>query len=316
MVDAVLHGGRVLTVDAGFRRAQAVAVGGDRILAVGADDEILALAGPRTRRIPLDGATVLPGLIDSHNHMVKTALGWRKVDLHPARSVADVQARLRDRAGATPPGRWVEASPRWHETRLAEGRLPNRWELDQACPHHPVYVPRGGHVAVANSLALRLAGVADATPDPVGGTYVRDASGALTGVMLEPPAFGPVQRLLPATTHAERVAAIREGMRRYNAAGLTSVRDPLVSPEEMRAYQDVWAAGEMTLRVNLMPAVPLERPTDAILDWLAALPLRTGLWRRLAAARRLEDPAGRRRRRRVDERTIRQRLRLSRSSAG
>ncbi len=167
--DTILRHGRILTVDPAFTTAQAVAVAGNRILAVGSDSEISALANAATRVIDLKGPTVVPGLRDSHLHTLAAARDFFNVALQDARSLAQVNAALAARVAVTKPGDWVIASSGWHEGQIAEERMPTRQELDSISPDNPVYIPRGGHVAVANSAALELAGITRDTPDPKGG---------------------------------------------------------------------------------------------------------------------------------------------------
>ena len=145
--EVILRGGKVHTVDEAFSTAEAVAVRGGRFVAVGDNDSVLTHAGPDTDIIDLRGKAAVPGLIDSHLHQIYVALNIRAVDLLDARSIADVQGKIADRAAATPSGEWVVASSGWHESILAEGHLPTRWELDEAAPANPVIVPRGASAA-------------------------------------------------------------------------------------------------------------------------------------------------------------------------
>ena len=195
--DLILRGAKVLTVNAGFDTAQAVAVADNRILAVGSDAAVMALANGNTRVLDLKGATVIPGLRDSHLHTLGAARDIFNVALEDARSLDAVLQALAARVAATPPGEWVVASSGWHEGQIAEGRMPTRQELDRISPDNPVYIPRGGHMAVANSAALRLAGVSRDTADPRGGVIVRDDGGEPTGFLIEGPAMNLVRRLLP-----------------------------------------------------------------------------------------------------------------------
>ncbi len=248
----ILRHGRILTVDPAFTTAQAVAVAGNHILAVGSDSEISALANAATRVIDLKGATVVPGLRDSHLHTLAAARDIFNVALQDARSLAQVNAALAARVAVTKPGDWVIASSGWHEGQIAEGRMPTRLELDSISPDNPVYIPRGGHVAVANSAALKLAGITRDTPDPKGGVLVRDASGDLTGFLVEGPAMNLVRHLLPVMPR-ERLT---EGLARFSATlaglGVTATTEPGCTPEEIGAYMDLWRMGGMKHRVRMM----------------------------------------------------------------
>ena len=251
--DLVLLNGRVHTLDDRGRVAQALAVKNGRILAVGDTASIRGLARAGTVRRDLGGLNVLPGFYDSHNHLRTTGLNFFAVDLSGTRSVAELLAAIAARAATTPPGGWVVASSRWHESQLAEGRFPTRAELDRAAPQHPVYIPRGGHNRVVNSLAFARAGLTRDTPNPPGGTYVRDpASGELTGHIIGAAAFAPIARLLPRPTPQQDTAAVAEAVKAYHEAGITSVIDPGLEAADLGAYQPLWRIGQLTVRVTAM----------------------------------------------------------------
>lgn len=250
--DMIFRNGRILTVDKAFTTAQAVAVAGNRILAVGDDEQIAALTNASTRIIDLKGATVVPGLRDSHLHTLAAARDVFNVALQDARSLAEVNAALAARVAISKPGDWVIASSGWHEGQIQEGRMPTRQELDRISPDNPVYIPRGGHVAVANSAALKLAGVSRDTPDPKGGILVRDATGEPTGFLVEGPAMNLVRHLLPPMPR-ERLT---EGLARFSTIlaglGVTATTEPGSTPDEIGAYMDLWRMGGMKHRVRMM----------------------------------------------------------------
>lgn len=280
--DTVLYNGLVVTLDPRRPTAQAVAFADGRFLSLGDDAETRALAGRGTLQVDLGGRTVLPGFVDSHAHVTHVGHELSKVDLSRCRSIDDVLNAVGERARVTPPGAWIEVSGMWHETALAEQRFPTRRELDRVAPAHPVYLPRGRRFfAVANSLALRLAGIDERTPDPDGGQLVRDPdTGELTGLLLQPPAFSLVRRLLPEPGPGHEVEAVRHGGRLFSQAGVTSVVDPALSPSALRAYQQVWAAGELQVRTNLTPvfdmSVPLALTEQELVARIEALGLFTG----------------------------------------
>src|SRR5688500_3172561 len=172
--DLILHGANVITVDPANPRAQAIAIAGDRIIAVGADKDVLNLATARTRKVDLTGRTVLPGFIDAHTHVGSSGIRHLKQIDCDLRSIADIQRAVRERAAKTPPGQWVIGF-KYDDTKTSDGRKLTRADLDAAAPGHPVFIGhRGGHTAYVNSLALKLAGVTERTPNPAGGQYVRD----------------------------------------------------------------------------------------------------------------------------------------------
>ena len=171
----------------------ALAVRDGHIIAIGSGEYILSMAG-QVPVVDLERAVVMPGLIDSHNHFLSTALGWNRVQLHGARSIDQLLEFIEQRVREAPPGEWVLCSSRWHETNLAERRMPTASELDRVAPDHPVYLPRGGHVVVTNTLGLKLAGISPDSTDPPGGEFIRDGAGRLTGMLLERPAVGYPRR--------------------------------------------------------------------------------------------------------------------------
>ena len=251
------------------RALTALAVRDGRILALGPDEAIRGMAAGAPVA-DLARAVVMPGLIDSHVHFQNTALGWDRVPLYDARGIDELLATIAERVKELAPGDWVLCSSRWHETNLAEERLPTAEELDRVAPNNPVHLPRGGHVVVTNSAGLKLAGIAHDTPNPQGGEFVRDASGRLTGMLLERPAFTRLARLVPQPDDAQRRDALRAGIRAFNAAGITTVRDPGIFEPEFAAYRAVMAA-ERSLRASIMWRVDLGMEPDARQEWLEAL---------------------------------------------
>ncbi len=250
----VLYNGVVRTRDDHGAGAEAIALAGNRVLAMGSSADMRALAGADADHINLRGRAVLPGLIDSHNHLLSTGLNLDAVDLSAARTVDDVLTAVRERAGAMPAGDWVVTSSRWHETGLAEGRFPTRRELDAVAPAHPVLIRRGGHNVVANSAALRLGGVDESTPNPPGGTYVR-RDGALTGHIIGAPAYSRVVSRVPAPDEARMTEAIKAASDRYAAAGLTGVIEPGLAPDGIAAFRRAHAKGLLAVRAVLMERV-------------------------------------------------------------
>src|SRR5262249_55814547 len=151
-----------------------LAVKDGRIITMGPDTALTQMA-EGTEVVDLQGAVVMPGLIDCHNHFLNTALGWNWVQLADVTSIGELLEAIRQRVQETPPGQWVLCSSRWHETNLAERRMPTAAELDRVAPNHPVYLPRGGHVVVTNTQGMQMAGITPDAPNPPGGEFVRDA---------------------------------------------------------------------------------------------------------------------------------------------
>ncbi len=257
--EVVYHGGRFYTLDPGRPWAQALAVLHGRIVAVGSDEEVLRLVDARTRRVDLEGATVLPGFHDAHCHILLFGLSLVEVNLRQARSVADVAAAVAERARQLAPGRWVRGGG-YDQNRLAERRHPTRWDLDPVSADNPVWLLHiSGHMGVANSAALRLAGVTRDTSDPPGGRIVRREDGEPTGLLLET-AQDLVKRVLPPYTLAETKAALAAAGRQMAAEGITAAQDAWagwIAPEEFRAYQEASEEELLPQRVWLM--VDVER---------------------------------------------------------
>lgn len=268
--------GELVTMDPANPRAEAMAIRDGRIVAVGSLADAREAAGAGHGEMCFGSGAVVPGLIDTHNHMHWTGIQACLVDLAPARCIADVQAAVRAYAQAHPEAPWITSGSGWHVVNLAEQRYPTRQELDAACPDRPVYLPRVGHAGVANSRALALAGISASTPDPDGGRIERDASGEPTGVLLEPPAFEPVARLVPPPSLQDQLQTLRDVQKLYHAAGLTGIMDPGVTPEILSIYQQLWRRGELSMRSVLMPLADASRPLQQTLDTIAALGLHTG----------------------------------------
>jgi predicted amidohydrolase YtcJ len=267
--------GSLLTMDPARPRAEAMAVVDGRIVAVGGLDEARAAAGSSAAVLDLGGATVLPGLVDSHNHMLWTGLATQLVDLSLARSVAEVVEAVRVWAGEHPDVEWIVAAEGWEIDDLAERRYPTRQELDAVCRDRPVYLPRGGHAAATNTVALARGGVGGDTPDPAGGVVERDERGEPTGLLLEV-ARELVGRHVPPLTTAQRAAALRAVQPKYLASGITTLQEPGLRPAEIAGYQQVWADGDLLMRVTAMPLVADGTALAERLDGLRAIGVRTG----------------------------------------
>lgn len=275
--DTTLVHGDIVTMDPQNPRARAMALHGDRIVAVGSPEAARsALGAAPARELHFDRGTLVPGLIDTHNHMHWTGVQSRLVDLSGARSIADIQDAIRTYASRHPERPWISSGGGWHLTQLREGRYPTRQELDAACADRPVFLPRVGHAGVANTLALRLAAIDRDTPDPPGGHIERDADGSPNGVLMEPPAFEPVARLIPPLSLDEQAGALADIQRVYHAAGLTGIMDPGVTPDMMRAYQHLWRQGTLSMRSVLMPLADSSLPLQDNLDRIERAGLGTG----------------------------------------
>jgi len=286
--DLVLYGGHVVTALPGALPASAVAIRGSRILAVGSETDVRRYAGRRTETIHLRGRTVTPGFDDAHCHPIALGLSLREVDARtpPNRSIADILARIAERAVTQPPGTWIVARG-YDQARLLEQRHPTRDDLDQATNRHPVLLVRAcGHIGVANSLALERAGIGPATPDPPGGTIDRAPDGTPTGVVRES-ALALVRAQLPAPTVEELTEAIRLAGETFLRFGVTSVQEAGIQrAEEFLAYQELASERRLPVRTVLMILI------DHLLEPCRQLGIRTGFgddWLRIGPAKLFLD---------------------------
>ncbi|MDH4063435.1 MAG: amidohydrolase [Acidobacteriota bacterium] len=247
--DLILHGGHVITVDAAFSTAEAIAIAGDRIVAVGTSDAIRARAGEATRQIDLRGRTVIPGLMDNHLH---GAGGGPGVDLSRTRSLDEVSAAIRERARTTPPDGIIVSNSDWHEAQLKEQRLPLRDDLDRAAPNHAVVLVRGGHEYVVNSAALRRWGINERTREPDGGRITRYPDGRLNGELVDTAKALVKLPPRPKESRDEQMAARAADYQTLHAAGLTTVRHPGISVDDYRMLEEMRRRGLLTMRINAL----------------------------------------------------------------
>jgi len=249
--DLILLNGRILTVDAGDRVAQAVGIAGNRIVAVGTNAEVQRAAAPNAKRIDLAGRAVTPGLLDAHDHFSSGGAERLYVlDLsYPnVKNIADVAAAIRAKAASLGKGVWIQGRG-WDEGKLAERRVMTAKDLDAASPDNPVVLTQTtGHYVVANSMALRLAGLTKDTRDPFGGTIDRNPDGTPTGLLREN-AAGLVRRLVPPRSPAETEAGIRDFAKAFNAEGMTGLKDPGISSQAWDIYKKVERDSALSVRV-------------------------------------------------------------------
>jgi predicted amidohydrolase YtcJ len=275
--DLVLVNGRVYTLDASRPWAEALAVSGERIAAVGSSAEVRKLAGPRTRLIDLKGAFVAPGFNDAHVHVDATGallVGANLLDVHAERPFVE---RIQAAASRLPKGSWIlrgdwGAYEQWSagSAGAASGAAatagpftPDRRMIDGVSAEHPVFVNRFDRsMYLANSLALKLAGVSESTPAPPGGEIVKDASGRLTGV-LRGGAADLVRKVIPAIAAEQRLVQVRAVLREAREGGVTTMQD-LSTPEQVMAYQELERRGELTARINIRPQLYRAEETAAL----------------------------------------------------
>jgi len=252
--DLVLINGKIITVDPNDSVAEAVAIKGDRIAAVGTTAAIRRLAGKDTRVIDLKGLTATPGLIDAHCHFASGGymmLYVLDVGFPGVRKIADVQEKLKTKIATLKPGDWVMGTG-WDEGKLEERRLILASDLDGVSPDNPVWLMQTmGHYGVANTAALKLAKITKGTPNPPAGTIDRAPDGSPTGVLKES-AMGLVARLIPPRDFMEiqkGIAALAKG---FNAEGMTAAKDPGISLEIWNNYQQVLSRDELSVRMFVL----------------------------------------------------------------
>lgn len=248
--DLIVRHAKVVTLDPKDSIVSAVAIRGDRIVAVGGIDEVGKLAGPKTETIDADGKTLLPGLYDSHVHPLGASSSEKDHPIPAFRSLGDVLAYVKERVKVQPKGSWIVVRYAF-PTRLDEGRFPTRAELDLVAPDHPV-LHQGGPAGVVNSKALAVSGVTRETPDPPAGRIVKDpTTGEPTGMMRN---SYSVLKGLPKDAYSgdasEESALVQALFRRYNTRGLTSVADRSANDAALKIYRGLRDRNELTVRIN------------------------------------------------------------------
>jgi predicted amidohydrolase YtcJ len=284
----ILYRARLYTVDAADRVAEAVAIKDGRFVAVGSTDEVRALAGSTTRQIDLGGRAVVPGFIDGHPHMDMVGLRLIRPSFEGIESIDDVLRVVKAEVARRKPGEWIVCNPIAQEPeafkfpgRLREGAWPTRHDLDRVSPENPVYIEPpmllAPGVAVANSAALRLAGIDRHAQAPEGVEIVKDTAGEPTGVFkdfnfpkLIPDVYNVFKAdralfpMLPRLTHGQVVEALRAAVKAFNAAGVTAIYEGHgIPPEPQRAYLDLWSEGALTVRTYFVISYPVPLYRDA-----------------------------------------------------
>ena len=264
--DLVLLSGKIITVNPADTVAQAVAIKDGLIQAVATDEDVTALVGEATQVVDLGGRAVTPGLIDAHNHLQIMGLmyGYYVPFLPPeVRSIAELQDKLAEAVAQTPEGEWVKG----YFMVVAEGRLPDRHDLDLVSPHHPVWImQQGGHYGSANSLALQVAGISADTPDPTGGIIERDAGGEPTGVFYNHRAMDLLRRHVPLYTMDMVRENILSTQPMFAACGVTSFQDNNVrGVDTVRTYLEAGRQEEMVLRGAVYYTLEWPRDLDRAL---------------------------------------------------
>lgn len=297
MSTLVLYGGKFRNAD-GIMDAEAIAISGDTISAVGTLEEVRRSAAQPTSEVDLAGATVIPGLIDPHNHMLATGQMLGEVSLYDTRSIAELQDRLRSAVSNASEGQWLSGRG-WDESLFAEQRLPNRHDLDAVAPVNPVVLQRVWNKLVVNTKALEELGIDASTPDPpetidYAGSFDRESDGYPTGIFRdrakEMVLFG-----MPQPSQDQLVANLKRASQAYNAVGLTTVVDPGLRPHQIDGYFQAERDDMLTVRSELLmsgwgfvPAAEEPELEDRIRGMKERWPTRRGI-ARIAGVKLLPD---------------------------
>lgn len=273
----ILHNGKIVTQDPDKPVVTALAVFGDQVLATGSDAELLSEKGASTCVFDLGGRTVTPGFADGHIHSKINRIDERTVDLTPVRSIEDIKTALAARAQTTEPGELITTTSDWHEAQLTELRLPNRWDLDEVSREHPIVVVRGGHHYILNTAALEKWNIDADTVSPPGGQIVVDETrGEINGELVDRARDLVPLPPVPERTRAERAALLAEEHALYNSLGLTSIRNPGASLEDMYDYIALQKSGDMTIRASVLIRWDRKTPADEYRKVLETWPVKSG----------------------------------------
>jgi predicted amidohydrolase YtcJ len=250
----IVTNAKVWTVDKAHPSAEAVAVLGDRIVAVGSKQQIEGWRGPETSVLDAKGKLLLPGFNDSHVHFISGGLQLDSLQLNDATSAEEFVRRIAERAKQTPKGQWIMGGD-WDETKWTPPQLPTKEMIDSVTPDTPVFIYRyDGHMALANSVVLHMAGITAQTPDPPGGTIVRDVQGNPTGA-LKDAAMDDASKVIPELSHEQRLHAARRAVAHAASLGVTSVQNMNPDFEDVAVYAELLRAGELTTRIYAAPLI-------------------------------------------------------------
>jgi predicted amidohydrolase YtcJ len=288
--DTIYYNGNFVTMWADHPVVEAVAILGDRFLAVGSTADIRTLSNSATHQIDLAGRTVLPGLQDSHTHPISAALSEQDGPVPVMNSIPEILAYIRNLTDITPPDRVIFV-PKIYATRLAERRYPNRYELDRAAPRHAAMTDNG-YASVLNSVALRRIGIGRETPQPDNGKIIQDDKGDPTGLILGAPQLLGELRRAKTPTHDDMIWALKAMQKRYNEAGLTSTIDRSEGPEGFRVYQELRQQNQLTVRSYVTYLISGQGTPDQVRQEIERIPFVTGLgddWFRVGSLKAVAD---------------------------
>jgi predicted amidohydrolase YtcJ len=274
--DLILYSGKIITVDAKNTIAEAIAIRDGRILAVGKNADVLKLKDAHTRTVDLHGRTVTPGIIDSHSHPTSYGMKIFQPDLSQQKSLAEIIQTIGAKVQQSKPGEWITNSRIWNESKLVERRNPTRYDIDAVSPNNPVFLSRG-HLGVANSAALKAAGIDRNSPDPPGGTIEKDPqTGEPTGRLYER-AQDVFRKFIPPPTREQLMQAQLQAYKELAEAGVTSVRSAADSPEGMRAFIELRKRDQIPLRTAVNIRLNPNQPKEDLERWFRDAPVASGL---------------------------------------
>jgi len=257
--DLIVTNAKVWTVDKSAPTAEAVAILGDRIVAVGLTADVDLWRGPQTKVIDADGKLLLPGFNDSHVHFITGGSQLDSVQLNDASSAEEFARRIGEKARSIPKGQWILDGD-WDETKWNPAELPTNKTIDAVTPDTPVFVSRyDGHMALANSLAMKLAGIDKSTPDIAGGTVVRDAQGNPTGA-LKDAARSYMDKAIPIPSREQITKSAKRALAHAASLGVTSVQDMYVDFADIAVYAELLEHSQLTTRIYAAP--PIGRVDD------------------------------------------------------
>jgi predicted amidohydrolase YtcJ len=247
--DLILINGKIWTGYPGQPEAEALAVTGERVVGVGSSATIEELKGPKTRVIDARGRRVVAGFNDAHVHFISGGAQLASVQLRNAKSENEFRRRVANFAKSRPKGEWILGGD-WDHENWTPAALPAHQLIDDVTPDNPVFVNRlDGHMALANAVAMKLAGITRETADRPGGVIVRDAQGNPTGIFKDA-AQNLIRRVIPALTQKQIIDAARAAQKYAAENGVTSVQDMSAAPEVFRAYQAMLHKGELRVRIS------------------------------------------------------------------
>ena len=259
--DLVIHNAKIVTVDKDFSIAEAAAVKDGKFLRVGTESSVLESAGDGTLLVDLGGRTVLPGFNDTHSHMTTMGINLpTMIDLTEITSIDDIKQAVAERVAVTEKGEWIFSEGGWWQFMLEDGRLPNRYDLDEVSPDNPVTL-KGGHYVLANSMALERVGFDRDSENPPGGEIWKDDNGEPTGFLVRNAMYPFLDHFQTPGREVQK-DGIRQAIRRVNSWGMTSLREPGGSRELVDMLHELYEDGEMTIRIDWCYDVDPNTPAD------------------------------------------------------